>query len=64
MFSFKDVDQDELVKQWNELFPEYISKVKQLAEILQEYNTLRSKLQIIKTELETRNIKVDDTQEG
>lgn len=57
---FKDITDEDLLREWNAIFPGYLYKLKDLKSLVDSIDRDRSKLLIIKTELEKRNIQVDE----
>lgn len=58
--SSNDISVDDLLEQWNRLFPNYIKKLKELEILMGELAVLQDKLMIVRKELENKDINVDD----
>lgn len=60
MSHLKHVSSEELLDRWNQLFPKFLETVKNFKQNLDKLNLEKNELSIIREELKSRNIKVEE----
>jgi len=58
--SLKNVDSENLLQRWNVIIGQYLDNLSTLKENLIKINKLRNELLLIREELVSRNIEIDD----
>lgn len=58
--SLKNLQTQDLIQRWEQLFPDYIKLLEDLKDLLFKVDKSRTELFLIRKELESRNIKLDD----
>lgn len=62
--SLKNIDTDNLTRRWETIIDDYLGRLAQFKKDLIKINKIRNELLLIREELVSRNIRVDDMEEN
>lgn len=61
--NLKNIPTDDLLNRWNSLFDQYLLQAERLSNLLKDIDLTRRELLVIREELASRNIDVDETKD-